>query len=118
MLDDTLAFVKREVRRGNRYDGIILDPPSFGHGVRGELWKIEKDLQILLDLCFELLPGSPLFFLLNGYASGYSAISYKNNLLPLISRHGGEISFGELTIKESGDDGRLLPAGIFARWSQ
>ena len=116
ILDDALAFVRREVRRGNRYDGIILDPPSFGRGVRGEVWKIEKDLPTLLDLCFELLPGSPLLFLLNGYASGYSAIAYKNNLLPLATRHGGEIYFGELAIKEFGDDGRLLPAGIFARW--
>ena len=117
ILEDTLSFVRREVRRGNKYDGIILDPPAFGRGAKGEIWKIEKNLPELLELCFELLPGAPLFFLLNGYASGYSAISYKNNLFPLTARYGGEISFGELSIRESGDDCRLLPAGIFARWS-
>ncbi len=117
ILEDTLSFVRREVRRGNRYDGIILDPPSFGRGVKGEVWKIEKNLPELMELVLELLPGTPLFILLNGYASGYSSLAYKNNLLPLMNRYGGKLSFGELSIKESGNGYRLLPAGIFARWS-
>lgn len=116
ILDDAVKFVKREIKRGRRYDGIVLDPPAFGHGPGGELWKIEDNLLELMDLCFKLLSDKPLFFLINGYASGYSATAYKNNLLPILEKRGGEIEAGELTIHEKGSD-RLLPCGIFARWS-
>lgn len=116
ILDDAVKFVKREIKRGHRYDGIILDPPAFGHGPGGELWKIEDNFSELMTLCFELLSEKPLFFLINGYASGYSATAYKNNLLPLLLKYGGTLEAGELAIEEKGS-GRLLPCGIFARWS-
>ncbi|OGH71507.1 MAG: SAM-dependent methyltransferase [Candidatus Magasanikbacteria bacterium RIFCSPLOWO2_01_FULL_43_20b] len=114
ILDDAIKFVKREIKRGRRYDGIVMDPPAFGHGPGGEMWKIEDNFLELLDLCFQVLSEQPLFFLINGYASGYSALAYKNNLLELKNKFGGEIEAGELAIEEGG--GRLLPCGIYARW--
>ncbi len=117
ILDDARAFVKREIKRGNKYDGIILDPPAFGHGPNKELWKIEEHLVELLQMCREIMTDEPLFFLINGYASGYSAIAYENNLKELFSASGGSFEMGELTIAEK-DSGRLLPCGIFARWSK
>ncbi len=116
ILDDAIAFLKREVKRGNRYDGILLDPPAFGHGPKGEVWKIEEQFDELIKFCFAVLSDKPLFFLVNGYASGYSPIAYQNNLLPLVTKYGGSIEVGELAIKESKGE-RLLPCGIFARWS-
>jgi len=116
ILDDAVKFVTREIKRGRKYDGIIMDPPAFGHGPGGEMWKIEKDFLILMDLCFQVLSDKPLSFLINGYASGYSALAYENNLLELKKKFGGEIESGELTIEESGG-ARILPCGIFARWS-
>lgn len=117
ILDDARAFVKREIKRGNKYDGIILDPPAFGHGPNKELWKIEEHLVELLQMCREIMTNEPLFFLINGYASGYSAIAYENNLKELFSASDGTFEMGELTIAEK-DSGRLLPCGIFARWSK
>ncbi|MFA4831071.1 MAG: class I SAM-dependent methyltransferase [Patescibacteria group bacterium] len=117
ILDDARKFVKRELRRGRQYQGIIMDPPAFGHGPNKELWKIEDHFVLLLKDCIALLDKKPLFVLLNGYASGYSSIAYQNNLLPLVHRFGGSVEAGELTIAESGDSKRLLPCGIFARWS-
>jgi 23S rRNA (cytosine1962-C5)-methyltransferase len=116
ILDDALAFVDREVRRSNTYDGIIMDPPSFGRGPNGEIWKIEEKLLPLLDACKKLLTPSPLFILMNGYASGYSALSYQHALAELMKDTHGTIEAGELSIRESAST-RLLPAGIFARWS-
>ncbi|MEK7625702.1 MAG: class I SAM-dependent methyltransferase [Patescibacteria group bacterium] len=116
ILDDATKFVQREIKRGNFYDGIIMDPPSFGHGPKGESWKIEKDFLPFIESCKKILTEKPLFFLINGYAAGYSALSYKNNLLDLEKRFGGMIEVGELTIAENASE-RLLPAGIFARWS-
>ncbi len=116
ILDDAQKFVTREIKRGKKYDGIIMDPPAFGHGPGGEMWKIEEDFLGLLDSCKEILSDKPLFFIVNGYASGYSAIAYKNSLGDLMKDFGGEIEIGELTMGESSSD-RVLPAGIFARWS-
>lgn len=116
ILDDAVEFVKREIKRGRKYDGIIMDPPAFGHGPNGEVWKIEEHFPMLLDLCKKILSDKPLFVLINGYASGYSALAYKNNLADVVEGLGGEIEVGELTIQESKSD-RLLPCGIFARWS-
>ena len=116
ILDDARAFVKREIKRGNTYEGIIMDPPAFGHGAKGELWKIEEHFLELLDVCKQLLSNKPLFFIINGYASGYSAVAYQNSLGDLLKDFGGGIEIGELTIAEKGSE-RLLPAGIFARWS-
>ena len=114
ILDDAHDFVKREIRRGNKYDGIIMDPPAFGRGPKGEIWKIEESFLPLVDDAKKILSDNPLFFLINGYASGYSPIAYEENLSEL-KKIGGEISSGELTIEEK-DSSRLLPAGIFARW--
>lgn len=115
ILDDAREFVKRELRRGVHYDGIVMDPPAFGHGPKKELWKIENDFLGLMKLCHEILSDTPIFFLINGYSAGYSAIAYENNLSIVAEKFGGEIEKGELAIEESGN-GRLLPAGIFARW--
>ena len=115
ILDDAREFVRREIKRGNTYDGIILDPPAFGHGPNKELWKIEEHLPELLHMCGEILSDDPLFFLINGYASGYSAIAYENNLKPMLEKFGGTFEKGELTLEEA-KTGRLLPCGIFARW--
>lgn len=117
ILDDAKAFLKKEVKRGKKYDGIIMDPPAFGHGAKNEIWKIEEDLLELLDLCVQVLSENPLFFLINGYASGYSPIAYANNLMQVMAGHAGGMEIGELSIEES-DSGRLLPAGIFARWKK
>lgn len=117
ILDDAREFVRREIKRGNKYDGILLDPPAFGHGPNKELWKIEEHLPELLKMCGEILSDDPLFFLINGYASGYSAIAYENNLTPMLEKFGGVFEKGELTLEESQTQ-RLLPCGIFARWSK
>ena len=114
IVEDARAFVEREIRRGRQYDGIIMDPPSFGHGPESELWKIEEHFLPLVESCKKLLKPKPLFFLINGYSSGYSAIAYENNLLSLKEKFGGKIEMGELAIEEGK---RLLPCGIFARWS-
>jgi len=117
IVEDARLFVEREIKRGRKYDGIIMDPPAFGHGPDSEIWKIEEHFLTLIENCKQLLSDKPLFFLINGYSAGYSAVAYENNLLDLKAKFGGEIEKGELAIQESGKDGRLLPAGIFARWS-
>jgi 23S rRNA (cytosine1962-C5)-methyltransferase len=117
ILDDALAFVKREIKRGNHYDALIMDPPAFGHGPEGEVWKIEENFLEIIDILPQLLSQNPSFILINGYASGYSHEAYNNSLSPLVSTYGGTLKTGELAISES-VSGRLLPAGIFARWSK
>ncbi len=114
ILDDAHEFVKREIRRGNKYDGILLDPPAYGHGPKGETWKIEEGLLELVSDTKKLLSDNPVFYLLNGYSAGYSAIAYENNISDLKEKFGGELEKGELAIEEN--SGRLLPSGIFARW--
>ncbi|MBI2005024.1 class I SAM-dependent methyltransferase [Patescibacteria group bacterium] len=123
LVEDVLVFVRREIKRGNRYDIIIMDPPSFGHGPKDELWKIEEHLIPLVKECAELLSEKPLGFLINGYAAGYSPLAFAYNLEPLLKKYGGTIQYGDLTIEEqarsthSGQGSeRLLPCGIFARW--
>jgi 23S rRNA (cytosine1962-C5)-methyltransferase len=116
LIDDVLAFVKREEKRGIRYDGIIMDPPAFGHGPKDELWKIEEHFIPLVKNCMNLLSEKPLFFLINGYASGYSPLAFVHNLAPLSEKMGGDMEYGELLIEESQKNPRHLPAGIFARW--
>jgi 23S rRNA (cytosine1962-C5)-methyltransferase len=121
ILEDAPTFVKREIKREKKYEGIIMDPPSFGHGPDNQLWKIEEHFLGLIDDCVQLLSDKPAFFLINGYSAGYSAVAYENCLLPLKEKFGGTIEIGELTLPEKamdGKEGRLLPAGIFARWSR
>jgi 23S rRNA (cytosine1962-C5)-methyltransferase len=116
ILDDVLTFAKREIKRGKKYDAVIMDPPAFGHGPGGELWNIGKGLPELVNLLRELLEENPSFVLINGYAAGYSSIAYENMLLPIKQMFGGKVECGELAIEES-NSLRQLPAGIFARWS-
>ena len=113
--EDARKFVQREIKRGNKYDAIIMDPPAFGHGANNEVWKIEEDFTKLLEACSQILSPEPLFIIVNGYSAGYSAVAYENCLKEITKNLGGEIEIGELTIEES-KSGRLLPAGIFARW--
>jgi 23S rRNA (cytosine1962-C5)-methyltransferase len=115
ILDDAKAFVAKEIRRGNKYDGIIMDPPAFGRGPEGDVWQIEDDFVKFVEECKKLLSDTPLFFLVNGYASGYSQLAYYYSVKDLVEKYGGEIESGELTIRETKGD-RLLPCGIFARW--
>jgi len=130
IVEDARLFVGREIKRGRKYDAIVMDPPAFGHGLNNELWKIEEHFLSLIEDCKKLLKPKPLFFLINGYSAGYSAIAYENNLLSLQHEYGGSIEIGELAIEEGVDNkhgidvkdedkqiARLLPAGIFARWS-
>lgn len=116
IVDDVLVFLRREIKRGRKYDAIIMDPPSFGHGPKDELWKVEEHFLILMNLCKEILSDDPLFVIINGYTAGYSAIVYENNLKDLMKNYNGKIESGELVIEESNSK-RLLPAGIFAKWS-
>lgn len=118
ILDDALAFVRREVRRGKKYDAIIMDPPAFGRGAKGEIWKIEDHFLDLFETCLELLSDTPLFVVVNGYAAGYSAIAYENNLQALVKKFGGTIESGELALQEEGPLKRLLPCGIVSRWKR
>jgi len=115
IVEDVILFLKREVKRGRKYDAIIMDPPSFGHGPKDELWKIEENFLELMKLCEQSLSDDPLFVLINGYTAGYSSLVYENNLKEMMKKHSGIIEKGELAIEESGSD-RLLPCGIFARW--
>lgn len=114
MLDDALAFAKREVRRGVKYDGIILDPPAFGRGAKGEVWHIEDQLPELLATLKELLSdASGSFFLMSGYAAGYSPLSFAQAVESVFGALDGEA--GELRIKES-ESTRAVPAGIYVRF--
>ena len=115
ILDDAKLFVQKEIRRGNKYDAIIMDPPAFGRGPDGDVWQIEDDFVKFVEDCKKLLSDTPLFFLVNGYASGYSQLAYLYNVGDLVQKFGGEVESGEIAIRES-KSGRLLPCGIFARW--
>lgn len=117
ILDDTRVFVEREIKRGRKYDAIIMDPPAFGHGPSKELWKIEDHFLPLVEDCLKLLSDKPLFFIVNGYSAGYSPVAYENNLKTLVEKYGGKMEIGELVIEEAAGK-RLLPCGIFARWQR
>ena len=117
IVEDVVMFLKREIKRGHFYDAIIMDPPSFGHGPKDELWKIEVHFLELMKLCKEILTEKPLFVLINGYTAGYSPIAYENNLKDIMRGCDGKTEIGELTIEQSNSD-KLLPCGIFARWQR
>ncbi len=112
ILDDAFAFVKKELRRGNTYQGIIMDPPAFGRGSAGQVWKLEEQFIDFVQETAKLLAPDALFFIVNGYASGYSHIAYKQNLEAIFTK--GKVESKELTIQDS--TGKLLPCGIVARW--
>jgi 23S rRNA (cytosine1962-C5)-methyltransferase len=112
--DDCLKFTQREARRGRRYDAIILDPPAYGRGSAGEVWKIEEHLWPLLLECRALLSEQPLFLLINSYASKLSPLVLGNLLTELLPRHAGRITVGELGLPSQRN--AILPCGIFGRW--
>lgn len=113
--EDALTFLNREIKRGVKYDAVVMDPPAFGHGPGGEVWKFEENFLELLKLVEQLLSDKPLFVLINGYAAGYSPLAFAYNLEQFIKKYGGTIEYGDLAIAESNSE-RVLPAGIFARW--
>ncbi|MFA5264922.1 MAG: class I SAM-dependent methyltransferase, partial [Opitutaceae bacterium] len=117
IVDDCLKFVRREQRRGHRYDAIIMDPPTYGRGSSGEMWKLEDSLWELLLACREILSEKPLFFLINAYTARLSPTVAGNLLLELMAPHGGLIEAGEIGLPIKAD-GKILPCGIFARWSE
>lgn len=116
IIDDALLFTGREVKRGNKYDAIILDPPVYGHGPTGKPWSFSKDLPKLLENCKQILSDKPLFVFINAYAVSTSATTLGNTLADYFGKLGGRIESGELTLKEK-SAGHLLSTGIWARWS-
>ncbi len=113
--DDAMKFVAREIKRGNTYEGIILDPPRFGRGPQGEVWKLAEDLPKLLSLCSELLTSRAQFILLNAYTADLSSLVFQHAIEDMIKSRGGTVTVSELTLKSTSDN-RLLPSGISARW--
>ncbi len=123
ILDDAAKFVEREIVRGEKYDGIIMDPPAFGHSPSGKTWKFNRDLPALLNNCVTLLSDNAKFLLVNGYATNSSALSLGNLFEDAVKNLGGKMEFGELTLKHKknpaskGAGGfREISTGIFARW--
>ena len=116
ILDDAVKFVERDIKRGVKYDGIIMDPPVYGHGPTGQIWKFSKDFPALLEKCIQLLSDHPLFIVINAYAISSSALMLENILQDATKHLGGAIEVGELTLQEKHSK-RLLSTGIFARWS-
>ncbi len=116
IVDDCKKFVEREIRRGNRYDAIIMDPPSYGRGPSGEVWKIEECVDELVTLSAKLLSDDPLFFLINSYTTGLSPMAMQYILgLKVASVYGGKLEAGELGLRATAT-GLAIPCGASARW--
>ena len=116
IVDDCLKFVEREIRRGNKYDAIVMDPPSYGRGPNGEVWKLEHNLAYLVQKCSELLSDEPLFFLINAYTTGISSTVLYNILkITIEKKYGGKVDNGEIGLPIS-KNGLVLPCGIYGRW--
>ena len=116
LVDDVVKFVKREIRRENKYDAIVMDPPSYGRGANGEVWDIEKDLSNLVNLCLEILSDKPLFFIINSYTTGLSETTLKNLLImTVLKKYKGNVTADEIGIKIKNSD-LILPCGIYGRW--
>lgn len=116
IVDDAVKFVKREVRRGTKYDGIILDPPKFGRGPKGELWEFFKMLPFLLQEVKPVLAAHPTFLIITAYAIRASALSLHYTIQEMMENYNGRLSSGELVIKEK-SAGRVISMAIFTRWS-
>ncbi len=116
IVDDVVKFVNREIRRGNKYDGIIMDPPSYGRGTNGEVWKFEDNISDLVELCSKVLSDNPLFFLINSYTTGISS-SVLENILRLNIKRKGKFSHGEIGLPMTNSD-LILPCGIYGRWEK
>jgi 23S rRNA (cytosine1962-C5)-methyltransferase len=116
IVDDVVKFVKREIRRGNKYDAIVMDPPSYGRGSNGEVWDIEKDLFELVTLCLDILADDALFFIINSYSTGLSKDIFTNVLkLTLGKKFKGKIYSDEIGIPIKESD-LVLPCGMYARF--
>lgn len=117
IVDDVKKFVAREFRRGKQYDAVIMDPPSYGRGPSGEVWKIEDELYPLIIDCMKILSEKPLFFLINSYTTGLSPAVLMNVLkMTLEKKYGGHISSDEIGLPMSRKTGMVLPCGISGRW--
>ncbi len=118
LVDDCVKFVEREIRRGNKYDGIIMDPPSYGRGPRGEVWKLEENIWSFIELASQLLSQDPLFFLINSYTTGLqpAVLSYMMGLA-VAGRFGGRVEADEIGLPVTGS-GLILPCGASGRWSR
>lgn len=117
IVDDCLKFVEREYRRGNKYDAIIMDPPSYGRGPNGEMWKFENDVYMLIDECMKILSDKPLFFIINSYTTGISNVVLGNILKTTILKKypDGKVKTGEVGIPITNNN-LILPCGIYGRW--
>jgi 23S rRNA (cytosine1962-C5)-methyltransferase len=116
IVDDALKFVQREARRGNTYDGMIIDPPKFGRGPKGEVWKLDESLPHLLDACRDILSAQPLFVVLTAYAIRASALSVHYALQNMVDGRNGTSETGEMVLVEQ-SAGRVVSTAIFARWA-
>ena len=117
IVDDCVKFVEREIRRGNHYDGIIMDPPSYGRGPKGEIWKIEESIHPLVKLCAQLLSDDPLFYLINSYTTGLApaVLTYMLSI-EVGKKHGGFVRSEEVGLPVT-RTGLVLPCGASGRWS-
>ena len=118
IVDDCVKFVEREIRRGNHYDAIIMDPPSYGRGPKGEIWKIEEKIHPFIALCEKLLSDDPLFFLVNSYTTGLApaVLTYLIST-EVVTKHGGTVTSDEIGLPVS-SNGLILPCGAAGRWQQ
>ncbi|MCL2859892.1 MAG: class I SAM-dependent methyltransferase [Oscillospiraceae bacterium] len=114
IVDDVQKFLDREIRRGNKYDAIIMDPPSYGRGTNGEVWKFESNIEELVEKSIKVLTDKPLFLLINSYTTGISSVVLEN-ILKMKMKNIGKISSGELGLPMSNSN-LILPCGIYARW--
>ncbi len=115
IVDDVTKFVQREIRRGNKYDAIIMDPPSYGRGKNGEVWQFENNISDLVELCSAVLSDNPLFFLINSYTTGISSKVLENILSIKLKMKTGKLSSGEIGIPMKNSI-LVLPCGIYGRW--
>ncbi len=117
IIDDVVKFVQREIRRGNKYDAIVMDPPSYGRGKNGEVWQFENNIADLVELCMQVLSDDPLFFLINSYTTGISARVLANLLELNMKNHKGKITSGEIGLPMKNSN-LVLPCGIYGRWEK
>lgn len=121
IVDDVVKFVQREIRRGNKYDAIIMDPPSYGRGTNGEVWKFEENLPMLIEICMQVLSDDPVFFLINSYTTGTSSMVLENLLkMNMRKKYGKRADNGIFENGEVGlpmtDSDFILPCGIYSKW--
>ena len=115
LVDDCVKFVEREIRRGNHYDAIIMDPPSYGRGPKGEIWKIEDAIHPLIKLCTQILSDNPLFFLINSYTTGLAPAVLTYMLATELKRFNGTVDSQEIGLPVT-ETGLILPCGASGRW--